>query len=377
MIRKGDIQWWVLEARKYPESAPIAIEALAGRLIELDAENESLRNEVLRLQQRAPAETSSAEAQSLRAQVEKLQYLLKSQALTEPIAILLSDQLNAGRIPLSEVRKMVYEVRAPLDNRAMLQLQGLLVAQPHDELQLLTSQGRGIKQMMADIPLLVESGSWPSGPSPLLSQGERITTAVAFSQSPRFWTMVTRKGFVQRFVRVAFEREMAKGDPLLKGVLDRDEAVALVNGDRGDLVVVTRWGQANRFSQRVIDVQGSLALDLEEGDEVTGALSLPDEGEILIVTAGGYAARRSTADLPTRAKPGNTPGKKLIQARDVLTVTNYSAEDWLLFLTYSGRLILLPTADIPLLDRLGKGTSVEDMQRDPAAAVALIPGSML
>ena len=43
MIRKGDVQWWVLEARKYPEAAPIAIEFLAERLSELDKENEDLR----------------------------------------------------------------------------------------------------------------------------------------------------------------------------------------------------------------------------------------------------------------------------------------------------------------------------------------------
>ena len=44
MIRKGDVQWWVLEAQKYPESAPIAIEFLSERLAELDTENEELRN---------------------------------------------------------------------------------------------------------------------------------------------------------------------------------------------------------------------------------------------------------------------------------------------------------------------------------------------
>ena len=71
MIRKGDVQWWVLEARKYPEAAPIAIEFLSERLGELDRENEELRNEVIRLRQRAPVETSSAEVQGLRQQVEK------------------------------------------------------------------------------------------------------------------------------------------------------------------------------------------------------------------------------------------------------------------------------------------------------------------
>lgn len=44
MIRKGDVQWWVLEAKKHPQSVPTIIEELAKRLAELDAENERLRD---------------------------------------------------------------------------------------------------------------------------------------------------------------------------------------------------------------------------------------------------------------------------------------------------------------------------------------------
>ena len=54
MIRKSDIQWWLLEVKKDPESAPGIIEALAGRLAELDVENERLRDELIRLRRGAP-----------------------------------------------------------------------------------------------------------------------------------------------------------------------------------------------------------------------------------------------------------------------------------------------------------------------------------
>jgi len=376
MIRKGDIQWWVLEARKYPESASTAIEFLAERLAELDAENEQLRNELIRLRQGTLTDAGSGQIQALRGKVEKLEYLLKSQAAVEPSAIFLSDQLCSARMPLSEVQKRSRSGQASLDRRLVLSLCSLLSARPHDELLLITSQGRGMRQLVPDLPPLSEDGRWTNDPSPWLHQGERLSVAVTIAEAPRFWTIATRKGYVQRFVRAAFEREMEGGDPLLQTLLDRDEASAIVDGDRGDLAVFTRWGYANRFSHRSIDVQGSLSIELESGDEVVGAVSLADEGEILIVTAAGLGIRRATEQLPARAKPGSS-GKRLIRAQDVIAVFPYGRQDSLLFLTTSGRLVLVGTGALTLQDRLGRGEELCDLERDPAVAVALVPHDLL
>jgi DNA gyrase/topoisomerase IV subunit A len=377
MLRKGDVQWWVLEARKYPESASIAIEVLAERLAELDAENERLRNEMIRLRERVPAEASSGEVKALRHQVERLQYLLKSQAATEAATVFLSDQLKSARVPISEVHKLVRTGDAPLSSRALLELRRMLIALPHDELLFITSEGRGMRQLLPDIPPLAENGHWPNDRNPILGSSERLAVAVAVGEPPRFWTIATRRGYVQRFVRAAFEREMDKGDPLLRSLLDRDEATAIVKGDRGDLFLVTRWGQATRFSHRAIDVQGSIALDLEEGDQVMDALSIYDHDEILIATASGYVARRTLAQLPARVKPGGTRGKQLIRAQDVLAVFPFTSQDWLLYLTFSGKLLLISTEDIPLLERLSNGTQVCDLGSDPAVAVALISSDLV
>lgn len=376
MIRKGDVRWWILEARNHPESAPIAIQALADRLVELDAENERLRDELLRQRQRTPAESSS-EVKSLRLKIERLEALLKSQAAIEPMAVLLSEQLCSARIPLSEVRALTRTGSAPLSSRALLSLRCMLVARPHGELLLITSQGRGLILLALDTAPWVEGGDWPNEPSPTLASDEHLAVATAVETPPRFWTIATRRGYVQRFVRAAFEREMTKGDPLLRSLLDRDEATAIIHGDRGDVLLVTRWGQATRFSHRVIDVQGSIALDLEHGDQVVSALSLPDDGEILVVTASGRAIRRHTRHLPARSKPGDTRGKRLIQAQDALAVFPYVPGDALLFATFSGRMVMVGTDDVPLVDRLGKGTQVCDLDQDTALAVAVVPRDML
>ncbi len=383
MIRKSDVQWWVLEAKKHPESAQAIIEELAKRLAELDAETEHLRDEIIRLQRRAPT-ASDGEVQALQRRVETLQSLVEGETSTEASVVFLSERLQSARVPLSQARHMAREGTPVLDKRALLGLRCLLLARPQDELLLLTSHGRGLRASLADIPAPSEESSWPFDPSTTLraqdwpttegqglTDGERLTAALAVGEPPRFWTVVTRGGYVQRFVRVAFDRQLARGDRLVKSPLRSDAPVALVNGDRGDLLLITRWGKGVRFSQRAIESQGSIALNLEPDDQVVAALALPTEAEVLIVTAGGYAMRRDTTRLAARARPGGA-GRTLIQAHDVLAVFPYSPDARLVYLTYSGKLVFVSTADVPLQERASKGTPLRDMSLDPAMAVTVV-----
>jgi DNA gyrase/topoisomerase IV subunit A len=258
-----------------------------------------------------------------------------------------------------------------LDKRALLGLRCQLLSRPHDELLLLTSQGRGLKAQVPTVPLLTGDGGWPTSEGQGQASGERLTAAVAVREPPRFWTVATRRGYVQRFVRVAFDRQLSRGGRLVKSPLRNDEPVAIVNGDRGDVLLLTRWGKSVRFSHRAIASQGSIALEVERDDEVVAALALPTDAEILIVTASGFAMRRDTARIPARSRPGGA-GRALIQAHDVLAAFPYSLAAHLLYLTYAGKLIFVSVANAPLQERAGKGTPLRDMSLDPAVTVAFV-----
>jgi DNA gyrase/topoisomerase IV subunit A len=372
MIRENDVKWWVLEAKKHPESAPIIIEELAKRLTELGAENERLRDELVRLQHRAPAAADSAEVDGLRSKVATLQTLLNSKTSAEPAVVLLSGQLQSARLPLSQVQQLAREERPVLSRQAMLNLRFLLLVQPQDDVLLFTSQGRGLKLSLPDAPLLAESDDWPAAEGPQLAEGERLTAAVVVSPPPRFWTVVTRRGYARQLLRIDLDRRVEKGTQVIESSIRRDAPVAAVNGDRGDLLVVTRWGKGTRFSHRAIPGQGTVALKPEPDDEIVAALSLPADVEMLIVTAAGYAARRDTSQFEARVRPGGA-GRTLMQAFDVLGAFPCESQAQLLYLTYSGKLVLVPTEDVPLQQRTGKGTQVGVFDRDPAVAVALVP----
>jgi DNA gyrase/topoisomerase IV subunit A len=379
MIRESDVQWWLLEAEKHPESAPQIIGELAKRLIELDAENEQLRGEIIRLHQRGPSERPQAAITTLKRQVETLQKALQRQDTSASFLVLLSDSLQAARISLPQAQLLAEQDRPALGTRAALSLQRIVAAGPGDELLLITNQAYAYQQMAADIPQLDEKGRWPAAPQNVdLSDAARLAAVSASNPAPRLWTMVTRRGYVQRLVHAGMERDIANGQTLYAHLDRRDAPVALVSGDLGEIALITRWGQAIRFPQHTIETQGSLALDLDPDDQVVGAVSLPvgvspAPDELLIVTASGYGIRRNVAQLPARSRPGDTAGKALIHARDVLGLFVARPGARLAFATYGGKLVFAPSERAPSHDRLAKGDQLCDLGHDPAVAVTLLP----
>lgn len=377
MIRKSDVQWWVLEAKKHPESAPTIVEALSQRLIELDVENERLRDEVIHLEHQAPATAASdEEVSTLRRKVDALQSLLNGDASNEPSVVLLSTQLQSTRLPLSQVQRLAREEQPAMDQQALLGLRSMLLARPQDELLLLTSHGRGLKMQLSDVPLLAEEQNWPAAKHPVLEDRERLTAAVAVGAPPRFWTLVTRRGFVRQLLRIDLDRRIERGETLLESPFERDFAVALVDGDQGDLLLITRWGKWTRFAHRAIESQGSTALELEPDDEIVAAVTLTEDVNVAVVTAAGYGIRRNTSQFAARSRPGGS-GKALIQAFDVLNAFPCKSEDRLFYLTYSGKLAQVAVADIPLYTQSAKGARLRTFDRDPAVAVTLITGTQM
>jgi topoisomerase-4 subunit A len=227
---------------------------------------------------------------------------------------------------------------------------------------------------VSDVPLL-EEGDWPAADGPALGENEWLTGAVAVTHQPRFWTIVTRKGFVRQLIRIDFDRRVEKGESLIESPFRRDVPVAVVDGDDGDLMLVTRWGKGIRFPQRSIEGAGAEALEMDDDDEIVAALRLRgDDEQVLVATAASFAVRRGASQFEPRPQPGGK-GKPFIQAFDVLNAFSCEPEDRLLYLTYSGKLVLASVGDIPLYTRSSKGAPVYAFDRDPAVAVMLVQGS--
>jgi len=375
MISEGDIQWWVLEARKNPASAPAIIEELARRLVELDSENERLRDEAVRSQARAPKEADGAELVALREKVAALQRLV-DETRAELSLVLVSARSQPARLEVRQAQRLARERCRIASAESLINLRRLLPVRTSDDLLLLSSLGRGSVVHASDIPPAREQTIWPELADSDSKDNEWLATAATSTHPPRFRTVVTRRGFVRQYIRVSFDRALELGQHVVESPLRRDEARAIVDGDAVDLMVVTRWGKAERFPQRSVAAQGSVGIELEEDDEVVAALPLDDDSDILVATAAGYVARRASSALAAATLPGGR-GKGLIRAYDVLAVFPFDAGQHLLYITYSGKVVIEPLRDVPLAARSTKGHLLHELSHDPAIAVALLPSTFV
>jgi DNA gyrase/topoisomerase IV subunit A len=89
-----------------------------------------------------------------------------------------------------------------------------------------------------------------------------------------------------------------------------------LNGDEGDLVLVTRTGKAARFPQSVLRTSGVQLLNLGTvlDDRVNGVVLAQSDDELLVVTEDGYGRflRTSWIDAPDRL---NVKPKSIISRR--------------------------------------------------------------
>jgi len=174
-------------------------------------------------------------------------------------------------------------------------------------------------------------------------------------------------------LRVVLDKKVEKGERVLTSPFPNDEAVAIVDGDGEDLLLLTRWGRGVRFPNRSVESHGSLGLELDPDDEIAAALSLSSETQVLLATASGHIARYDANRIPSRTRPGGT-GKPLLQARDALNVFPYTPASRLFYLTCSGSAVISAEVDPPLQQQSGPGTILHDLTDDPALAVIVFPG---
>jgi len=144
MIRKSDVRWWVLEVRKHPEAAESIIEELAKRLIELDIQNEGLRDEIIQLQRQSQAPIETEAAERLRRQVSTLQQQIRDTNTHTPSVVLLTDTFEACRIPVSRAVQLARDGHVIPQDQLSSRPRHMIYAQPGDQLILTKPLGTGI-----------------------------------------------------------------------------------------------------------------------------------------------------------------------------------------------------------------------------------------
>lgn len=352
MIHPDDVAAWVAQVRQQPEAAPGIIEALAARLVALDRQNETLRDELLRLRRnQEPASTDSASAARLAARVQTLERQLAQGVQSEALRALLALTLDGrgARLPLPDAQWK----RGELVGRH-LRPRYLLSISDQEQLLMFNDKGRAFRLEARDVDLENAPVNYLSLlPGLALDLDESISAVVPLSPSasPTFeqLTLVSRKGYARSFRPAEVDSMLKRNLPLHSSPVEGDYPAFVALGDgKGELFIVSRGGIGVRFPERVVGIQPTLAIKLDRGDVVAGALVVRKDSDetVALVGAGGVAARRQLSGFGAHPNAG-IRGKIATRITDLAAVALVEDDDVLWLLTNRGQLLAVPAQNLP------------------------------
>ncbi len=143
-----------------------------------------------------------------------------------------------------------------------------------------------------------------------LRQDEKVRAVIDtrdYSEG-RYLLFATRKGVVKKTEFKAYDTMLRADGIIALKIRDGDELVGvrLTDGE-DDVLMVSRNGQAVRFSERDVramgrDATGVAGMKLRAGDEVIAVEIARDDQDLLVVTENGFGKRTRVEEYPTKGR---------------------------------------------------------------------------
>ncbi len=254
----------------------------------------------------------------------------------------------------------------------------------HDYILLFTDTGKIHVRKSYQIP---EAGRTAKGTSIVnvleLGEGEKITAMVsvpAFSDT-LYLTMVTKKGIIKRTLLSEYEYARRGGKIAIHLAEDDKLVNVLCTGGADDLMIASKKGNANRFHESAVRAVGRTAggvkgMNLEDGDEVIGALKVEADKTVLTITENGFGKRTSFAEYNVRGRGTRGVFCHALSEKtgDLCGFAAVKEDDDLVMMTAQGQMIRMPVSDIPEYRRQTTGVIVMRLEEgDSVCGFARIP----
>jgi DNA gyrase subunit A len=212
-----------------------------------------------------------------------------------------------------------------------------------------------------------------------LQAGEVITAAVPVPDfsAASYCTMATRSGRIKRVALSEFAAVRPSG--LIAIALNKGDVLGWVRLTSGkhDIILVTRAGQALRYSEKLVRAMGRpaagvRAISLGKGDIVTSMDVVDPKADLLTVTVKGFGKRTPLKDYPTK---GRATKGVLTLSRDKFKLTGpiaaakvVDAEDDLTIISSGGIVLRTKVKQIKRAGRATMGTRVMNLKADDTVA---------
>jgi len=257
----------------------------------------------------------------------------------------------------------------------------LILASTHSILLFFTNSGRVHWAMAYDIPQKKRSAKGRAIVNFLsLKNEESISTVIPVDDFgvDKFLFMVTKKGMVKKTSLSAYSRPK-KGGIIAITLKNEDELIkVMLTSGKQDILLSTKRGRAIVFSEKDVRPTGRSSagvkgIELEEGDEVRGAVIVEDDEALFTVTTKGFGKRT----LLSRYRKTKRGGKGIIDIRlvshkgEVVGVKKVGEKDEVVVITRKGKSIRLAAKNIPLIGRNTTGSRIIKIEDDDDEVVAL------
>jgi DNA gyrase subunit A len=264
-------------------------------------------------------------------------------------------------------------------------IEHLFVASTHDYVLFFTNVGKVYRLKVHELPLGSRQSKGRAIQNLLpFRQGEQVRAVIQtrdFEES-KYLVFATKKGIVKKTELAAYNTPLKADGIIAIKMRDDDELVSVQHstGD-DDILMVSRMGQAIRFSERQArpmgrDTGGVKGMALRKGDEViTSDVVGVNEGDLLVVTENGYGKRTKLADYPRKGRGGlGVKTAQLVEGKGRLIGARVVREGYqVMLISTGGTMIKMPVDDIKRTGRSTQGVIVMRFKNDDERVSALAP----
>src|SRR5437667_404655 len=261
-------------------------------------------------------------------------------------------------------------------------IEHLFVASTHDYVLFFTNVGKVYRLKVHELPLGSRQSKGRAIQNLLpFRQGEQVRAVIQtrdFEES-KYLVFATKNGIVKKTELAAYNTPL-KADGIIAIKMREDDELVSVQHATGDddILMVSRMGQAIRFSERKArpmgrDTGGVKGMGLRKGDEVISADVIGvNEGDLLVVTENGYGKRTKLADYPRSGLGVKTA--QLVEGKGRLIGARVVREGYqVMLISTGGTVIKMAVDDIKRSGRSTQGVIVMRFKTDDERVSALAP----
>ena len=253
-------------------------------------------------------------------------------------------------------------------------IKSIFTASTHTYILFFTNHGKCYWKKVYELP---KAGRIAKGKAIInllpLEKDEKIQAYVTvkdFSEDKNI-IMSTRGGLVKKSLLSDFSRPRVNGIIAIK-LVEGDKLIsATVTDGDNDVLLATKKGFANRFSEYDVRVvgrnsQGVRGINLRKDDEVVSMIILKREGTLLAVSENGFGKRTKSEDYrkTKRGSKGFITLKTSKRNGNLVSIMEVIEEDDLILVTKNGIVNRQSAGKISIIGKNTQGVKLINLQED-------------